>query len=223
MSIPFADFLSSDGGMARLILTHDWSTTLLGPLDGWPQSLRTVTALVVRSPLPIVMLWGPDGMMIYNAAYIAFAGARHPGLLGNKVCDGWPEVADFNANVMRVGLSGRTLSYKDQELPLHRHGRPEQVWMNLDYSPVSDETGRPAGVIAIVVETTARIRAERRQPLPAQGGRFPLDFLGRKTQGDLVYASGRHLTAEKEQAAELAAAQEALRQSFFRCARWASL
>ena len=49
--------------------------------------------------------------------------------------EGWPEVAAFNDNVMRVGLSGRTLSYQDQELTLHRHGRPEQVWMNLDYSP----------------------------------------------------------------------------------------
>ena len=65
--------------------------------------------------------------MIYNDAYIAFAGARHPGVLGKKVCNGWPQVADFNANVMRVRLSGGTVSYKDQELTLHRHGRPEQV------------------------------------------------------------------------------------------------
>jgi hypothetical protein len=26
--------------------------------------------------------------------------------------------------------------------------------MNLDYSPVLDESGRPAGVLAVVVETT---------------------------------------------------------------------
>ena len=35
--------------------------------------------------------------------------------------------------------------------------------MNLDYSPVPDERGNPAGVIAIVVETTARVLAERWQ------------------------------------------------------------
>jgi signal transduction histidine kinase len=35
--------------------------------------------------------------------------------------------------------------------------------MNLDYSPAPDERGNPAGVIAIVVETTARVLAERRQ------------------------------------------------------------
>jgi hypothetical protein len=36
-------------------------------------------------------------------------------------------------------LAGGTLSYKDQELTLYRHGGPEQVWMDLDYSPVLDE------------------------------------------------------------------------------------
>jgi len=68
-----------------------------------------------------------------------------PKLLGSKVRDRWAEVADFNDNVMKVGLSGRTLAYRDQELTLYRHGRPEQVWMNLDYSPVVDEAGEPAG------------------------------------------------------------------------------
>ena len=100
--------------------------------------------------------------MLYNDAYSVFAGGRHPELLGSKVREGWPEVADFNDNVMKVGLSGGTLAYKDQELTLHRHGRPEQVWMNLDYSPVLDESGMPAGVVAVVVETTERVQADRR-------------------------------------------------------------
>ena len=34
--------------------------------------------------------------MIYNDAYSGFAGQRHPELLGSKVREGWPEVADFN-------------------------------------------------------------------------------------------------------------------------------
>jgi PAS domain S-box-containing protein len=63
---------------------------------------------------------------------------------------------------MKVVLAGETLSYRDQELTLLRSGRPEQVWMNLDYSPVLDETGRPAGVIAIVIETSDRVLTERR-------------------------------------------------------------
>ncbi|HET8996950.1 MAG TPA: PAS domain-containing protein, partial [Acetobacteraceae bacterium] len=140
--------LATGSRTAALIAAHDWAATALGPIETWPQSLRTALGLILHSPVPIVMLWGEDGIMLYNDAYAAFAGARHPRLLGSKVREGWPEVADFNDNVMKVGLAGGTLAYKDQELTLYRHGRPEQVWLNLDYSPVHDESGRPAGVIA---------------------------------------------------------------------------
>ncbi|CAM3195059.1 MULTISPECIES: ATP-binding protein [Methylobacterium] len=157
-----AAFLPGGGELGAIVRAYDWATTPLGPIARWSQSLRSAVSTVLLSPVPIVLLWGADGIMIYNDAYSVFAGGRHPQLLGSKVREGWPEVADFNDNVMRVGLAGGTLSYKDQELTLHRYGRPEQVWMNLDYSPVLDEAGQPAGVIAVVVETTERVLAEQR-------------------------------------------------------------
>ncbi len=147
--------------MGAFVRCFDSSKTSLGPIPAWPQSLKTTVDMLLLSPVPIVLLWGPDGVMIYNDAYSVFAGGRHPSLLGSKVREGWPEVADFNDNVMKVGLGGGTLSYRDQELTLHRKGPPEQVWMNLDYSPVLDESGAPAGVLAIVVETSERVCAER--------------------------------------------------------------
>jgi PAS domain S-box-containing protein len=156
------NFLKGDGEMATLIQSFDWSATLLGPIESWPPSLKTATGILINSPVPIVMLWGVDGHMIYNDAYSVFAGGRHPQLLGSKVREGWPEVAAFNDNVMKVGLAGGTLAYRDQELTLHRTGAPEQVWMNLDYSPVPGDDGEPAGVIAIVAETTERVLADRR-------------------------------------------------------------
>jgi PAS domain S-box-containing protein len=150
------------GETGRLIADRDWSDTPLGPITDWPPSLNTALAVLLLSPVPIVMLWGPDGIMLYNDAYSVFAGGRHPQILGNKVREGWPEVADFNDHVMKVGLAGETLRFRNQELILHRNGSPEQVFMNLDYSPVLDEGGEPAGIIAIVVETTEQVRADRR-------------------------------------------------------------
>jgi PAS domain S-box-containing protein len=156
------NFLQGGGKLGEIIAKFDWSATSLSSIAHWPQSLKTVVGLILRSAVPMVVLWNEDGMMIYNDAYSVFAGGRHPVLLGSKVREGWPEVADFNDNVMKVVLGGgTTLAYQDQELTLHRNGIPEQVWMNLDYSPVLDENGIPAGVIAIVVETTAKVRAQR--------------------------------------------------------------
>jgi PAS domain S-box-containing protein len=149
--------------MSRLIRKFDWKTTSLGPISAWPQSLVTSVNLVLQSPVPIVMLWGRDGVMIYNDSYSEFAGGRHPRLLGSKVVEGWPEVADFNRNVMATGLRGETLIYEDQQLTLHRNGIPEEVWMDLTYSPIIDESGKPGGVMAIVIETTQRNLAEKRQ------------------------------------------------------------
>jgi PAS domain S-box-containing protein len=168
-------FLDHPGEMARRIAEHDWSDTL-GPMVSWPTSLRTAVALLLRSPVPMVLLWGADGVMIYNDGYSIFAADRNATLLGGKVREGWSEVADFNDHVMRVVLAGGVLSYRDHELTLYRTGAPEQVWMDLDYSPVVDDSGQPAGVLAVVVETTARIAAERRAAAERRRGQARLQL-----------------------------------------------
>ena len=149
--------------MKTLIAAFDWSSTSIGPIGSWPQSLKTTVDIVTASPVPMVLLWGPDGIMIYNDAYAEFAGSRHPKLLGSPVLEGWPEVADFNRHVMEVVLGDGTLSYKDKHLQLNRHGAPEDVWLNLDYSAVRDDMGNPIGVLAIVIETTQWVYAARAQ------------------------------------------------------------
>ncbi len=161
-------FLSQDHGcagwrgeMSARIRAFDWSLTDLGPFQQWPPSLRMAVQFLLASPVPLVMLWGRPGYMIYNDAYSVFAGGRHPYLLGSPVELGWPEVADFNRNVVDTCLAGGTLSYRNKELVLLRNGVPEDVWMDLYYSPVAGDDGSPAGVMAIVVETTSHVLSER--------------------------------------------------------------
>ena len=79
---------------------------------GWRRDLQRYVFAFCRSPPP--------------------ANARRQGARGLG------EVADFNDNVVKVGLSGGTLAYKDQELTLYGYGVAAQVWMSLNYSPVLD-------------------------------------------------------------------------------------
>ena len=210
-SLEDAEFLAGAGEMGALIRAHDWAATPLGPLHAWPQSLRTAAAILLRSPVPLVLLWGEDGVMLYNAAYSVVAAGRHPELLGSKVREGWPEVADFNDNVMRVGLAGGTLSFHDQELTLLRNGRPEQVFMNLDYSPVPGESGRPEGVLAIVVETSERVRTERRQAFQLQLKEQLRDLPDpRAVMERAVEALGSHLGANRVGYSEVQADDETI-------------
>ncbi|BBP99758.1 hypothetical protein BSFA1_48870 [Burkholderia sp. SFA1] len=149
--------------MASRIASFDWSDTAMGPIDRWSKSLRAAVKLMLASPAPLVMLWGRPGTMIYNDAYADFAGGRHPFLLGKPVEEGWSEIAAFNRHVVDTCLSGATLSYADKRLTLHRNGQPEDVWMDLHYSPVAEDDGHPAGVLAIVLETTGKVLAEQRR------------------------------------------------------------
>ena len=173
-------FLQDAGEMGRLIADHDWAATPIGPIPDWPQSLRAIVAFMIHSPVPLVLLWGEEGTMLYNDGYSVFAAQNHPRLLGSPVRIGWPEVADFNDNVMRVGLAGGTLAYKDHVLRLNRTGRFEDVWLDLDYSPVYDDDGLPAGVLAVVIETTEAVKATNALRASEARLRF-LDRLGKET------------------------------------------
>ena len=193
--------ITVNGGypVAAILQSFDWMSTSLGPRASWPSAVSTTVELILASPVPIVTLWGEDGVMIYNDAYSGFAGGRHPNLFGSPVRLGWPEVADFNDNVMKVGLAGGILSYRDIELTLYRNGAPEQVWMNLDYSPIYDDRRKPIGVMAIVFETSERVRVEQALKQNEARLRF-LDGLGaetnRTTDADEILRITTRMTGE---------------------------
>jgi PAS domain S-box-containing protein len=153
----------SPASLAALIAAFAWETTPLGPAAAWPPYLTSTVALLIESALPIVTLWGPDGVLIYNDAYAQFAGARHPALLGTKVLEGWPEVAELNARVLAAGFARKTLSFRDEQLTLLRHGFPETIFLDLDYSPIPADDGAIAGVFCVVRETTERVKLERQR------------------------------------------------------------
>lgn len=162
--LPKAPFLIPGEPLDDLVAALDWGQTPVGPLAHWDACLQTAVSMVLRSTLPMVVMWGADGVLIYNQAYTAIAGSRHPALLGVPALQAWPEVADLNAHVLAQCLAGRNLTYRDLELTLQRgaSGGGETVWVNLDYSPIRCAQGRVRGVLAVVVETTDKVRAQRR-------------------------------------------------------------
>jgi PAS domain S-box-containing protein len=149
------------GETARAIRNFDWSATPLGSIDGWPQHLHAVVHVMLRNALPMAILWGREGTLLYNDAYARFSGARHPRILGMPIEAAWPEATAFNRNVVDTGLRGESLSYHDISFSLARNGDPADVWLDLHYSPVASNEGLPVGVLAIVVDTTERVVLER--------------------------------------------------------------
>lgn len=156
--------------MAATIRAFDWSRTPLGDIDGWPDTLKTATALILRCDAPMTILWGEPGYLIYNDGYARLAAARHPALLGMGVREGWPEAADFNSHVIEQVLAGNSLVYRDRHMVLLQTGKPEDVWLDLLYSPLVDLDGVARGVLALVRDTTQQFQVEQRLRVAQEAG-----------------------------------------------------
>ena len=142
----------------------DWASTPLGAREQWSTSLKTAAGLVLASGFPMVLLWGPDLIQVYNDGYIPFLDAKHPyGLgIGNRAC--WPEVWHINAPVYDKVFAGETVSFQDALYPVRRHGPdgPEEaLYITLSYSPVTDDVGAVGGVLVTLLDTTAHVTGRR--------------------------------------------------------------
>jgi hypothetical protein len=157
------DALSGGGKMGSLIRALDWSKTPLGPVQTWPQSLKTSVSICLNSRFPVLIWWGPELVKIYNDAYVELIGTKHPKALGCPGREVWPEIWDtigpLLANVME---RGEATWADDLLLMLERNGYAEECYFTFSYSPIRDESGGIGGVFTPVVETTEKVIGERR-------------------------------------------------------------
>jgi len=72
--------------------SRDWSRSPLGPVAAWPHALRAAASLMHDSMVPMWLAWGESLTMVYNEAYAAMLGAKHPDALGAPLAQVWAEV-----------------------------------------------------------------------------------------------------------------------------------
>ena len=155
-------FLNGSGEMAALIRSLDWSGTPLGPVQTWPQSLRTMVSLCLASSFPINIIWGPANTQIYNDGYRAMYGARHPGALGMDYTECWASAWTGVGEAFEQARKGGTSFRENERMFLFRNGYLEETFFTFSMSPVRDESGGIGGVFHPVTETTTSTLAARR-------------------------------------------------------------
>ena len=164
-----SDFLGGGGEMGALIRAHDWKATAIGPLETWPQGLRTALRILLTSQHPMFIWWGPELIQFYNDAYCKTMGPeRHPGALGQRGRECWGEIWDIIGPQIEYVLAGKGATWNEDHLvPVTRHGRRENVWWTYGYSPIDDETlpGGVGGVLVVCNDVTAQHEAMQRQDL----------------------------------------------------------
>ncbi|HEY4303774.1 MAG TPA: response regulator [Gemmatimonadaceae bacterium] len=150
--------------MRGLVAAFDWTTTPLGAIGGWPQSLKTPVDIVLTSRFAMWMGFGPELTFLYNDAYGRMTlGAKHPWALGRPASEVWAEIwGDIGPRIEQVMVSGVATWDEGLLLFLERSGYPEETYHTFSYSPLSAEDGTVAGMLCVVVEETDRIIGERR-------------------------------------------------------------
>ncbi len=145
----------------------DWSTTRLGPLERWPQSLRSCVRIVLGSGYPMLICWGADYTMLYNDAYGAVIGTKSPGALGCSCREVLSEAWDFIGPRFDsvVAESHDIGNLADQFYTLFRNNYLEECYFAFSYSPIPDDDGRVGGVFVACLETTERVIEDRRRQL----------------------------------------------------------
>ena len=154
----------------------DWTATPLGPVEEWPQSLRTAVSVCLASGFPKLVMWGPELVQLYNDAFRPILHAKHPAGLGQRARDCWPELWDRIGPMYRGVLeTGASIFLEDQLFHPERRGeagRTEDAYFTFSYSAIPDESDRPAGILATVIETTRHVqsRGEREAALERANG-----------------------------------------------------
>jgi len=148
--------------MGRRIRAHDWSQTKLGPLAGWPETLRSSLRLILSSRFPMHLWWGEGLVYLYNDAHIPVLGRRHPEALGRPAAsvwpDAWPIIGPQTEAVMQ---RGEATWNERAHFELTRNGFPEEAWFTWSYSPIRGTGDSVLGICCMAVEETAKVLAEK--------------------------------------------------------------
>ena len=182
ISVP--EFLSGGGEMGQRIRDNDWSKTSLGPVETWPQSLRTCIRIMLTSRQPIWIGWGKDLIKFYNDPYIAIVGGKHPWALGKPASLVWKDIwKDIEPMLKQVMEKDEGTYVESQLLIMERNGYPEETYYTFSYTPIPGDDGKTAGMFCANTDDPERITSERQLKTLTQLGKSLVDC---KTSEEII-------------------------------------
>ncbi|HKG22190.1 MAG TPA: response regulator, partial [Blastocatellia bacterium] len=160
------NFLSGGGEMGARMRAYDWSASPLGPVERWPQSLKTSVRIMLTSRQPMFVWWGQDLINLYNDAYKAIVGGKHPEALGQPASLVWREIWDQVGPRAEYAMLKNEGTYDESLLLImERNGYPEETYYTFSYSPVPNDQGGTGGIICANTDDTQSIVGERQLAL----------------------------------------------------------
>jgi CheY-like chemotaxis protein len=183
--------------------TPDWARTALGDPAGWPPSLRVTVDILLNSPQAMLLMWGPEQIMVYNHAYAGLIGLPSLRAPGGAVPSMQPAAWSWSADAIRHAWNGHSACYHGRSLPVWRNGAVAQQGLDLYYTPVRGDGGAVAGILCTLAPAVAA---------PAAGDATPLRLLVVEDNADARYLVCETLRALGHDVQAAASGEEALPQ-----------
>ncbi|MBS9722545.1 PAS domain-containing protein [Tianweitania sp. BSSL-BM11] len=154
--------LQGGGECGALMRALDWTRCPLGVPSSWTPQLRTTVGLALGSVQPMLIVWGPEQITLYNDGYAVMCGKRHPASLGQPFKDLWFDIWDSVEPILTRAYDGLGTQMDDIQFTMHRNGYPEETHFAFSYTPVRADDGTVLGMFCACTETTGQILAKRR-------------------------------------------------------------
>ncbi|MCO5165616.1 MAG: hypothetical protein M9894_04500 [Planctomycetes bacterium] len=157
--MPLEALFAEAGPLARGYHAVDWARTPLGPPAGWSPALRAALASCLGAPAPALLVWGPERVVLPNAAARDLLGddAPAPGAVGAR----WGPPF-LRALLEAAAAHDRGASLPDRPFVRARGEAREEVHVRCGCAPVREADGARVGLHVALEDATPRVLAERR-------------------------------------------------------------
>lgn len=122
MSKVYDSWPPGESEMAGRIRSHDWSATVLGPIECWSSSLKRLVELMLSSQLVSCIVCGSERLLIYNDVAAKLYGHHHPVALGRPLPETFPQGWSTVAPYYERSFAGESITVVSQPLDTRGEG-----------------------------------------------------------------------------------------------------
>jgi PAS domain S-box-containing protein len=154
--------ITGQSEMTARIRAYNWSETPLGPIEDWSETLLATVNLMLHSPFPTILSWGPEMVFLYNDAAISTLTSKHPSALGGFYRDVFHEAWDLVSDDLEACLyRGETAVRDNMFIPILLNGVMVDQYFSYSLIPVY-ENGIVLGIYDAFRNMTETVMGARR-------------------------------------------------------------
>jgi PAS domain S-box-containing protein len=157
-----ATLITGTSEMSNRIRAHDWAATPLGAIENWSETLVATVNLMLHSPFPTILSWGPEMVFLYNDTAIPTLMGKHPSALGDLYRNVFHEAWDLvSADLEACLYKGETAVRDNMFIPILLNGVVEDHYWSYSLIPVH-ENGKIVGIYDAYRNTTDIVMGVRK-------------------------------------------------------------